>query len=174
MLDGHLEAVGDRWRIRFTRRLAHPPARVWQALMDERSLAAWFPTTIEGELRTGAVLRYRFRGEEAAPIEGRMLEYRPPELMEFDWGGDILRIELRADGAGTLLTLYDTFGEQGKAARDAAGWHVCLQYLVRHLDRVSGDEIAWAPVFAAYRDRFGPAASTQGPPEGHPEAGDRS
>ncbi len=36
------------------------------------------------------------------------------------------RIELQADGAGTLLTLTDTFDDLGKAARDGAGWHECL------------------------------------------------
>ena len=54
--------------------------------------------------------------------------------MEFTWGTDRLRIELRADGAGTLLTLTDTFDELGKAARDGAGWHECLDRLVSELD----------------------------------------
>ena len=48
-----------------------------------------------------------------------MLVFDPPEVMEFTWGTDRLRIELRADGAGTLLTLTDTFDELGKAAATA-------------------------------------------------------
>jgi len=63
-----------------------------------------------------------------------MLVFDPPEVMEFTWGTDQLRIELQADGAGTLLTLTDTFDELGKAARDGAGWHECLDRLVADLD----------------------------------------
>ena len=59
-----------------------------------------------------------------------MLVFDPPSVMEFTWGADLLRIELRNDGAGTLLTLTDTFDDLGKAARDAAGWHECLDRLV--------------------------------------------
>ena len=63
-----------------------------------------------------------------------MLVFDPPSVMEFTWGTDLLRIELAADGAGTVLTLTDTFDDVGKAARDAAGWHECLDLLVSDLD----------------------------------------
>ena len=62
---GRLEQSDGRWQLRFTRRLAHPPERVWRALVDPEELDAWFPTTIEGECAPGAPLRFRFRkGEE--------------------------------------------------------------------------------------------------------------
>lgn len=32
--------------------------QVWRALTEERHLAAWSPTTIEGELKPGAPLRF--------------------------------------------------------------------------------------------------------------------
>ena len=41
----------------------------------------------------------------------------------------MLRFELEPDGSGSVLTLTVTFPEYGKAARDAAGWHVCLEQL---------------------------------------------
>ena len=66
-----------------------------------------------------------------------MLVFDPPSVIEFTWGPDLLRIELEADGAGTLLTLTDTFDDVGKAARDAAGWHECLGRLVSDLDATS-------------------------------------
>jgi len=70
-----------------------------------------------------------------------------------------------------VLTFEQTFDELGKAARDGAGWHVCLDVLGYHL---SGEEPPWKPmerwkdVNAAYVERLGPEASTIGPPEGHP------
>ena len=71
-----------------------------------------------------------------------------------------------------------TFPEHGKAARDAAGWHVCLERLALALD-VAADLAcmvtapptshrragrALAVVHRAYVERFGPEASAIGPP----------
>ena len=101
-----------------------------------------------------------------------MLEFDPPTVMEMSWGGDRLRIEVRPDGDGTLLTVTDTFGELGKAARDAAGWHECIDRLAADLE---GDALpdwgsVWRAVNPVYQEHFGPEASTIGPPEGREEA----
>jgi uncharacterized protein YndB with AHSA1/START domain len=165
MKEGQLEQVGGRWRVRFTRRLGHPREKVWRALTEPEHLAAWFPTTIEGDRAEGAKLRFSFPNGEAAAFDGEMLAYRPPELLEFAWGPDTIRLELRPDGDGTELVLLDTLEERGKAARDAAGWHVCLDKLGAHLDGgTAGTE--WSAVHPGYVERFGPEAATIGPPEG--------
>jgi uncharacterized protein YndB with AHSA1/START domain len=166
-MDGELEQHEGRWRLRFTRRLRHAPERVWEALTAPADLEAWFPTTIEGERAAGAPLRFAFRDGEGPPEDGEMLRYEPPAVLEFRWGTETLRFELRRDGDGTVLTLVDTFDEVGKAARDAAGWHVCLDLLAHHLDGEAppwspGDR--WAAVHAGYVERFGPEAATIGPP----------
>ncbi len=100
-----------------------------------------------------------------------MLAFQPPTLLELRWGGDRLRIELRPDGPGTVLTLTDTFGELGKAARDAAGWHECLDRLRSHLDGIPlpGWGETWQQVHPVYTGRLGPAAATIGPPPGYGE-----
>jgi uncharacterized protein YndB with AHSA1/START domain len=167
MKEGLLEQAEGRWRLRFTRRLAHPPEKVWRALTEPEHLAAWFPTTIEGDRAEGAKLRFNFRDGEAPGFDGELLTYRPPELLEFAWGPDLLRLELRPDGDGTELTLLDTLEELGKAARDAAGWHVCLDRLGAHLNGAEArPESEWVTVYSEYVDHFGPEASTIGPPEG--------
>src|SRR5438105_10315698 len=53
---GELERAGDRWLLRFVRRLPHPPEKVWRALTEPEHVAAWFPADIEGERRSGAPL----------------------------------------------------------------------------------------------------------------------
>ena len=172
-MDGRLEEVGGRWQLTFTRTLSHPREKVWRAITEAEHLEAWFPTTIEGERATGARLRFAFREGEGPTEEGEMLVYDPPSILEFRWGkGETLRFELRADGEGTLLTFVNRFDELGKAARDAAGWHVCLDDLARHLAGEEPDTGTdeWRRVHAGYVDRFGPDASTIGPPEGHPAA----
>ncbi len=44
-------AIATPGDVRFSRRLPHPPEKVWRALTEAEHLAAWFPTTVEGELR---------------------------------------------------------------------------------------------------------------------------
>jgi hypothetical protein len=110
---------------------------VWRALTELEHLAAWFPTDIEGERAPGAELRFVFRNGEGPTIAGKM------------------------------ITFLNTFDDLGKAARDAAGWHACLNVLIYHLNAEEAPWTAaerWQDVHAAYVERFGPEASTIGPP----------
>ncbi len=173
-MDGKLERAGDRWRLRFQRELAHDPEVVWRALTEPEQLAAWFPHDIEGERAAGAPLQFVSRNGEAPPFAGEMLVYEPPQLLEMRWGDDVLRFELEPREHGCVLTLLDTFAELGKAARDGAGWHVCLDALGRSLadePSPSTTVVAWRDLHPGYVAEFGPEASTIGPPPGHDAAG---
>ena len=168
MKDGRLEQAGDRWQLHFTRRLPHPPEKVWRALTEPEHLKEWFPNDIDGERKEGAALRFLFRNNEADDMTGEMLVYDPPAILEFTWGPDTLRFELQPDGDGTVLEFVDVLEEVGKAARDSAGWHVCLDALERDLrgePTRAQDEDVWKPVHDAYVKRFPPEASTIGVPE---------
>jgi uncharacterized protein YndB with AHSA1/START domain len=168
---GSLERADDVSILRYERRLAHPRERVWQAITVDADLAAWFPTTVEGPRRAGAALHFSFRQGEGQSFDGEMLAFVPPSLMELRWADDILRFELDSEGDDdTILRLTVTFTEYGKAARDAAGWQVCLERLVL-ASAGAGAELPWDPaerwrvVHQEYVTRFGPAASTIGPPQ---------
>jgi uncharacterized protein YndB with AHSA1/START domain len=168
---GQLEQREGRWELRFVRRLAHPPEKVWRAITEPEHLAAWFPFDIEGERKAGAPLRFVFREGEGPPFEGEMIACDPPSVMELSWDQDErVRMELEPDGdAGTVLTFVNTFDELGKAARDGAGWHACLDLLEYDLEGEqppfeSGER--WGEVHGSYVERFGPEAATIGPPEG--------
>jgi len=169
---GTIEQLDDgRWQLRFTRVLAHPQEKVWRAITEPEHLANWFPTTIDGERRAGAALRFGFPEEiDIEPIDGEMLAYEPMSLMELQWGPDVVRLELEPHEQGTLLRLLDTLEERGKGARDGAGWHACLDGLEAFLngDARSRDQLdTWSDVQAHYIESFGPEAATIGPPEGH-------
>jgi uncharacterized protein YndB with AHSA1/START domain len=158
--NGVLEPAGDQWRLRFTRHLAHPPERVWRAIVEAEHRDTWFPQRVEGEWRVGAPLAFR---SEYGDFDGEVLAFDPPSSVEFRWGTDTLRLEVRAEGAGSVLVLSDTFAEQGKAARDAAGWHVCLDALERALG-ANRPATEWQAVHPLYVRQFGPEAATIGPP----------
>ena len=164
---GTLERGEGTVTLHFTRRLAHPAEKVWRALTEQQPLAAWFPTTIEGEFVPGAPLRFSFTRPALPRMSGRMLACEPPNLLEFVWDDETLRFELTAHESGTLLGFTATFAEKGKAARDGAGWHVCLDRLAAaaggHSAGWSEDE-RWREVHPYYVAAFGPDAATIGPP----------
>jgi len=163
---GTLAQHDDEWRITFTRRLPHPPDKVWRAVTEPEHMAVWFPDEMVGDRRAGAPLK--FVTSHGDGFDGEMLAFDPPSVMELRWGTDRLRIELQPDGDGTVLTLVDTFAERGKAARDAAGWHECLNRLVSELNGEDPSKWGkpWRDLNSIYVERFGPEASTIGPPPG--------
>jgi uncharacterized protein YndB with AHSA1/START domain len=165
---GDLETAGDRWQLRFRRELRHAPDRVWRALTSPEELRTWFPDQVQvDEWKVGAKMRFKDANERIEPFDGEVLAFDPPRLLEFRWGTDVIRFEVSARGDGCVLTLVDTIDELGKAARDGAGWHVCLDALEAHLADMPAlpMEEAWGPLHEEYVRKFGPEASTIGPPE---------
>ena len=165
-----LAPAGTRWTLAFTRQLPHPPDKVWRAITESDHLGAWFPARIDGERKEGARLTFVFEHDEGPTLEGEVLTYEPPSVFEFTWDDEVLRFTLTPTADGTRLDFLNTFDDLGKAARDAAGWHDCLDRLGCDLDDKKPDwsaEARWKELNAAYQERLGPEASTQGPPEGH-------
>jgi uncharacterized protein YndB with AHSA1/START domain len=152
----------------FTRPLSHPPEKVWRALTQPEHVRRWFPDNIEGDFEPGGKLRF-FSDNHDFDFDGEVLAFEPPRVLEIRWGTDRLRFELQPDGTGTLLTMTDTFDELGKAARDGAGWHECLDWFEAELAGTEPDFAPgqrWGEVHGQYVAAFGPDAATIGPPEG--------
>jgi uncharacterized protein YndB with AHSA1/START domain len=167
-MNGTLERTPAGPRLRFVRSLAHPPERVWRAVTEPEHLRAWFPDRIVVDRwAVGASLRFEPAPGVGEAFDGEVLAFEPPALVAFRWGTDVIRIELEPEGDGTRLTLVDTLDELGKAARDGAGWHTCLDQLEHHL---AGTQPSWSTsdrwreVHPAYVHALGPEAATIGPP----------
>jgi uncharacterized protein YndB with AHSA1/START domain len=182
--DGVMEVREDgKYVLRFERRLPHPPEEVWRALTEPDQLRQWFPAAIEGERKLGARIRFVFR--EDAPsadelpellehdpetMEGEITELDRPRLFAYTWGDEALRWELRRDGDDCLLSFTATFDERGgniphpagprrKGARDASGWHLCLDALEALLDGKASDADApeddrWRQLYEGYVKAF--------------------
>jgi uncharacterized protein YndB with AHSA1/START domain len=158
---GTVERDGERLRLRYERRLAHPPATVWRALTESTSLRHWFPADIVGERVTGAQVQMPFWPEDAQEnlamlqeagvdttdmdpdevLPGLIRVFDPPRLFELVWGNpageaDVLRFELEPDEGGTRLVFTTWPGEPGPLghAGTGAGWHACLDALEALLD----------------------------------------
>jgi uncharacterized protein YndB with AHSA1/START domain len=170
---GRLSHEGERHLLSFTRFLPHPPERVWRAITEPQHLSAWFPARVDGDRQAGAPLRFVFEHGEGPPGDGIVEVFDPPRVFAFTWGPESLRFELEASDGGTVLTFVNGFDELGKAVRDAAGWHYCLERLAASLD---GRELAeepvprWKTLERLYAQAFPPEAATLGPdPETHPD-----
>ena len=110
-MNGTYVTIDDKPAVRFERRLPHRVDAVWRAVTEPSELAHWFP------------------GDP--PAAEQITTQDPPHVYAFGWGdaGDHLRIELSEAGEGCLLTLTHFLASRDQAARDAAGWHVCLDRL---------------------------------------------
>jgi uncharacterized protein YndB with AHSA1/START domain len=178
---GHAAAIltdeNNRAVLRFERRLPHSAERVWRALTDSGELAAWHPTPFELEPRTGGSVR--FRGDLGGPPmpAGVVLAYEPPRELAYTWGEDQLRFELSAAEGGCVLVLEHTFPDRLKAARDAAGWELCLQALdgalagepARHTADEARLPAGWEELNAEYQRRFGISPDEATPPPSQEE-----
>jgi uncharacterized protein YndB with AHSA1/START domain len=142
--------------VRFERRYAHSAERVWAAVSEPGELARWFPSHVELEPRAGG--RITFSGDpNMPPSTGTVLAYDPPRRLAFTWGGDELHLIVEPDGGDACtLTLVNVLETRDTAARNAAGWAVCLAELDKHLsgDPADGPHSAtaepWQDHYAAY------------------------
>ena len=169
---GAYDTIENRPALRFERRLSHPMEVVWRAITQSDELAHWFPSRVEvDELRLGAEMTFRF---EEMPLEGmpmtipgRVTDFDPPRLFAFFWGDDHLRFELEpipGSEDACLLRLTVLLDEREKAARDGAGWHVCLDRLEGLLGGDDGPALTgagedWRGLYEEYQRRGAPAGA---------------
>ncbi|GAA1995403.1 SRPBCC domain-containing protein [Catenulispora subtropica] len=167
MSDATLTTPGPQGAaVRLERVLPDPPDVVWQALTEREQLKAWFPCDVivaGGVWEPGAAISFPFGPEpDALTLTGEVLEVREPELLAFTWAEETLRFELTPRDGGTHLVLIDEL-RPGIAARNAAGWEVCLDRLA---GRAPADD-AWRGLFERYTAAFAPTLGAQeGPPAG--------
>jgi uncharacterized protein YndB with AHSA1/START domain len=135
MDDGILVAHDGRPAVRFRREYAHSVERLWAAITQPDELERWFPSKVQMQPQLGGAID--FYGDPNLPDSGHtgtILIYEPPKRLAFTWGASELHFALEArDGGGCVLTLTDVLEARDAAARNAAGWAVCLAELGTHL-----------------------------------------
>ena len=153
--------IDGRPAVRFVRSFAQSIDRVWAAVSTSEGLSRWFPAVVEIDRQVGGDVR--FSGDPYTEDRtGRVLEYQPPHALTIVWGDDELRFRLESlGGGGCRLTFVDLLNGRDSAARNAAGWDVCLSSLDDHVTGGGGAGRApdgpsgpgarpWRPVYDAY------------------------
>jgi uncharacterized protein YndB with AHSA1/START domain len=132
--------IGGRPAVRFERIYRHPVERVWQAVSDPAELKHWFPSPeVSYEPRVGGAMT--LGGDpyaESSSTEATVLAWDPPHRFAFQWGDDELQLTLTPVEDGCRLELVDFLAENGAAARNAAGWEVCLDQLRKTIEGAPG------------------------------------
>jgi uncharacterized protein YndB with AHSA1/START domain len=152
----YLTLDDGRPAVRFSRTYDHPIERVWQFVTDAGELAHWFPSRAEIDPRPGGTIN--FSGDPNMPEStGRVLGLDEPRRLSFEWGGDELHFGLETLDAGrTRFTFTDVLQAADTAARNAAGWEVCLAALDAKArgERVKGPHAgasaSWKEFYEAY------------------------
>jgi len=151
---GTFVSYQGRPAVRFTRRYDHPAERLWTAITDPDELSQWFPSKAVMEPRVGGSIE--FSGDPNMPLStGTILVYEPPARLAYSWGGTELHFELEPAGPGErgcVLTLINVLEAADEAARNAAGWSVCLGELDKLTARSAGIVPArsWRDYYDAY------------------------
>jgi uncharacterized protein YndB with AHSA1/START domain len=150
--------VDGRPAVRFQRSYNHPVQRLWAAITDSGELTHWFPSQVvikpkargaPGVVPPQVTLKAEPGGTieftddpNAEPRIGTILVYEPPTRLAYTWGENELRFELEPIGEnGCQLTLIDVLPASDIAARNAAGWTVCLA----ELDKFVAGQVADGP-----------------------------
>lgn len=152
----YLTLDDGRPAVRFTRTYDHPVGRVWEFVTEPGELAHWFPSRVEIELREGGTIRFG-SDPNMDDSTGRVLAVDAPRHLSFSWGGDELHFDLEElDEKRTRFTLTNVLEAENTAARNGAGWEVCLSALDAHAGGVSfggphaGAGAPWQEVYRAY------------------------
>ena len=154
---------GETWTLVLVRDLAHPPETVWQALTDPEQLRQWAPFDADRNLDSTGTARLSTVGTPQPHItETTIARADAPSVLEFNWGGQELRWELKPVKHGTRLTLWHSI-DRNFIAMGAAGWHICfdvLQHLLdgRPIGRLVGPPVmkleGWQRLNAEYAAQF--------------------
>ncbi|MBA3743167.1 SRPBCC family protein [Sporichthya sp.] len=160
----YLEVKG-RPALRFRRNYPHPVERVWAAVSTPAGLKNWFPGQVTLEPWVDGAMTFDMDPNAPAGT-GKVLTWQPPTRFSFTWHDDEVHLTLEADGSNCVFTLTNVLSEKDGAARNGAGWSVCLGELTRHLDGVPGTDPneagtdLWQPLFEAYAAAGLPSGAT--------------
>ena len=145
--------------------IAASPETVWQFLVDPDKAIRWMGQAAWFDPRPGG--QYRIQVLPGNTASGEFVELDPPRRLVYTWGTDELHFQLEpTDIGGCTLTFVNVLGVRDAAARNAAGWTVCLAELDKHVSGAvaDGPHSATAEPWQPYYDEYVAAGMPSGAP----------
>jgi uncharacterized protein YndB with AHSA1/START domain len=123
-----IEKVENGYTAKFERHYNHSVEEVWSWLTDNDKLSKWFSELRVDELREGGVIKFDM--QDGTFEELTILELEMNSTLEYTWGEDIVRFELKQETEGCCLVLIEKINKiTNHTPKDLAGWHVCLDVI---------------------------------------------
>jgi uncharacterized protein YndB with AHSA1/START domain len=117
--------------VRFERRFEGPPSELWPFLTEAEHLSQWITPGVTIEARVGGRIVFPWRNGPA--MEGEITVFEPPHRMEYFWRegtiNSMVQLELKPDGADTILVVEHSGLPLADSTGFAAGWHSHLDWL---------------------------------------------
>jgi len=168
---GTFDRHDDTADLRYERRYPRPIETVWAALTEPARLADWLGEALVEPYVGG---RYELFIDRKRPVNGRVLAWQKPTLLEFTWDtGDapasVVRCELTPDGDGTRSVFLHKGVGFVWIGLVLPGWHVHLE----RLDSLLAGAVEpmsmphWREMQTIYIDRYKLDWVMLDPPEGH-------
>jgi uncharacterized protein YndB with AHSA1/START domain len=146
-----IEKVENGYTAKFERHFNHSVEEVWSWLTDNDKLPKWFSELRVDELRKGGVIKFYM--QDGTFEELTILEVEMNSILEYTWGEDIVRFELKQEPEGCCFTLIETIQTiTNHTPKDLAGWHVCLDVINALLDgkTIESREEEWKKWYEKY------------------------
>ena len=143
--------LANRPSLTLTRQLNASPEKVYAAWAEPEKLVQWFgpakvkPGSVKAEtdIRVGGRYRISFKqeGGEYSEVGGVYREVVPNRRLVFTWAWhstpereSLVRIELKPEGAGTLLTFHhEQFADETARDNHERGWNELFGSLEKYL-----------------------------------------
>ncbi len=153
---GQYVIVDGRSGVQFECELPGSVEQVWAAVSAPDQVCQWFPSKLTFQPVVGGSVS--FSGDPNVPDEtGRVLDYQPGRRLGFTWGDSEVHFTVaRIDLQRSRFVLLNLLASADEAARNAAGWQLCLEQLEAlvskgHADGPHGQASAdWPAIYEAY------------------------
>lgn len=157
-----IEKVGNIYTARFERHYKHSVEEVWSWLTDNDKLPKWFSELRVDELRKGGVIKFDM--QDGTYEDLTILELKMNSILEYTWGEDVVRFELKQEPEGCCLVLIEKINTiTNHTPKDLAGWHVCLEVINTLLDgrTIESREDTWKIWYENYIQAIEKVSKTQ-------------
>lgn len=157
--DGTYEVIDDRPAIVFEREYLVAPSQLWTTVATAPAMSRWFPSRVQLNAHQGGGIV--FTGDpHMESSTGTVTNWEPERHWSFTWGDSEIDISVEPSGEGSKLTFIEFLEAENTAARNAAGWHVCLHAMQSVL---TGDTMTtpldWEPVYRGYAEKALPTGA---------------